>query len=188
MLHERGALQLWLSAGDVPDYALYTATWAPHRAQAARALPRQRAYLALEMPSPLGENVSAEKRVSYQAVDVFQTAKQCSNREQKGAYYSKAINIQAMDERVGNHGVVSSVSPRVQRGACGRQATAHAACRPTCPAPPATTVDAKRGVVTSGTAMLSFFLADPGTGDESGPHEGTAAAAAQAHAVPRRCA
>lgn len=55
-------------------------------------------------------------------------------------------------------------------------------------APPATTVDAKRGVVTSGTAMLSFFLADPGTGDESGPHEGTAAAAAQAHAVPRRCA
>ena len=28
MLHERGALQLWLSAGDVPDYALYTATWA----------------------------------------------------------------------------------------------------------------------------------------------------------------
>ena len=28
MLHERGALQLWLAAGDVPDYALYTATWA----------------------------------------------------------------------------------------------------------------------------------------------------------------
>ena len=51
-------------------------------------------------------------------------------------------------------------------------------------APPATTVDAKRGVVTSGTATLSFFLADAALGAESGPHTGTAAAAA----VPRRCA
>ena len=55
-------------------------------------------------------------------------------------------------------------------------------------APPATTVDAKRGVVTSGTATLSFYLADAGLGAESGPHKGAAAAAAQAHAVPRRCA
>ncbi len=28
VLHERGALRLWLGPDDVPDYALYTATWA----------------------------------------------------------------------------------------------------------------------------------------------------------------
>ena len=55
-------------------------------------------------------------------------------------------------------------------------------------APPATTVDAQRGVVTSGAATLAFYLADTSLGAESGPRNGTAAAAAQAHAAPRKCA
>ena len=53
-------------------------------------------------------------------------------------------------------------------------------------APPATVVDAQRGVVTSGTATLSFYLADAGLGMDSRLRSDAAAAAA--HLVPRRCA
>ncbi len=39
MLHERRALQLWLAADEVPDYALYTATWALIAPQLADLFP-----------------------------------------------------------------------------------------------------------------------------------------------------
>ena len=48
VLHERGALRLWLSAGDVPDYALYTATWALIAPKLPELFPGDRMY-----PTPI---------------------------------------------------------------------------------------------------------------------------------------
>ncbi|KAK9819379.1 hypothetical protein WJX81_003680 [Elliptochloris bilobata] len=92
VLHERGALRLWLAAGDLPDYALYTATWA---------------LIVPKLPELFPGN--------------------------------RAMGLQA------------NVS-----------------------APPATAVDVKHGVVTSGAATLSFYLA--GTGPDSSRQAANAAA------------
>ena len=80
VLHERGALQLWLAAGDVPDYALYTATWALIAPKLPELFPGKCMFPQSCSEGMLGESILWNEGYASPDKDLFQAAKQCTKQ------------------------------------------------------------------------------------------------------------